>query len=1205
MGLGFGVAATKIGVPVAKFLLKKYLGEAFSAGGGGLFEMAAQKIADEESQRAATRIFEDIGDKVVRWLLPIFHDIEDNSAQAIAHEIGLTLEERVTAGFFISRDLDPAALTAAFQSARSLPPMFTEAEAALYSRGLNEAVRYIVSIAQSLPEFEVTAAAAALGRLSRIGADLDRAIAKVSRIERLVEKLDTTEEAKRFEADYRQAVQRNLDYLELFGADISQEAQRHSLSVGYVSLNLASGISGQTTEVFSADDLAPILSLRHKRLLLRGHAGSGKSTLLRWLAIEIATGSENVSRWSAVYAFLSKRLHDYKYKRHANIEQDVNLFDLPENVEFRLSMDESMRLGVIDSRRTVILPTAGLGSTAFLGTADFVKLRRRLNLSKSANEPQLIPFLIRLRDCSSGRLPTPDELPNIIASEIGRPPLNWVKSVLEQGNGLILLDGVDELPNHRRESIRRDLEALVKHYPKNHVVVTTRPSAVPDGWLTSIGFVEAALNPMSERDRSEFIRRWHAAVSDELARQGKPADLSGLAAELITKLAEAPPIARLGVNPLLCAALCALHRDRHRQLPESQSELCEALCHLLLHRRETESGPHLLEFPQEYQDLTYEQKRAIVQGVAHYMVRNDESVVPDVEARNITATTLRGFPNGRPEHADLVLKVLVERCGVLQEQRPKTIEFIHNTLKEFLAAEMFVADHDFQLLGRRSVDDEWRPVVLFAAATRNRDFATELVRRILDLVAKAKDPALGRRLKLAAVSCRYAALHMDSELVQRLSTIERELVPPRSMEDAEALAGSSDNVVPLLRHRRMKAREAAACVRTLRLVGTDSAKRVLEGYIDDKRQAVVAELSQAVNPLRLAAVRDLLLHGDELSTTLARQVTDLSPLSNLTTLEKLNLRGTAITDCSPLRTLKALEILDLSQTGISSIDGIADLKKITNLDISDTHVHDITPISNFELIRELDCKHTPITDLQPLANLAGLEIVNIAETKVEDLKALHGLNSIKDLDISDLPKFEWKTLGSLSTIERLRAYKTIGMDAKVVASLPNLRSADLGFSDLTDISAFANKSSIESFSIPFTVVSDIEAIGTMINLVNLTLLGSKNIKNFRPLRKLGRLRNLNISYTEFADLSILEGCIDLELLYVDNTSVTSLSGIEKFSTLKGLSIVGLEDIDLYPLVQLQELTTLRVRRFKTAHQAILSEMPKLAIVEVPHHPTYQ
>jgi predicted NACHT family NTPase len=188
-------------------------------------------------------------------------------------------------------------------------------------------------------------------------------------------------------------------------------------------------------------------------------------------------------------------------------------------------------------------------------------------------------------------------LPLLIANELGRPPVDWVKSVLDEGNGLLLLDGVDEVPDPRRETVRRGLEAFIGRYSKNQLVVTTRPAAVPEGWLASGGFVEVSINPMSPPDRAEFIRRWHAAVSDELVRQGRPENLSPLADELIAKLSESPAIARLATNPLLCAALCALHRDRHRKLPESQSELCEALCQLLLHRRETQAGLHLSEFP--------------------------------------------------------------------------------------------------------------------------------------------------------------------------------------------------------------------------------------------------------------------------------------------------------------------------------------------------------------------------------------------------------------------------------------------------------------------------------------------------------------------------------------------------------------------------------------------------------------------------------
>jgi predicted NACHT family NTPase len=476
-----------------------------------------------------------------------------------------------------------------------------------------------------------------------------------------------------------------------------------------------------------------------------------------------------------------------------------------------------------------------------------------------------------------------------------------VKSVLGGGKGLLLLDGVDEVPNQRRETIRQGLEALIRRYPKNQFVVTTRPEAVPDGWLASSGFSEASINPMSAADRAEFIRRWHAAVSDELVRQGRPESLSSLADELIAKLAESPAIARLATNPLLCAALCALHRDRHRKLPESQSELCEALCQLLLHRRETQAGLHLSEFPREYRDLTYEQKRAIVQAIAHYMVRNDDSVISEGDALAVTRQALRGFPAVRENDAPAVLQALIERSGVLREQRPRIIDFVHNTIKEFLASEIFVAARDVSTLARRALDDAWRQIVLFASATRDRKFATRLVEKIIEFANEETDAALARRLRLAAVSCRYAALHMDPETVQALAAVEKELVPPRNMNDAEALAGSGDNVVPLLRYKRKyNAREAAACIRALRLIGTDAARRALDEYVDDRRLTVAVELAQAVNPLRLAVIQEQLVQNQPLPLVISRQITDLKPLSEIEGVQRLSLKGAPISDCQPL-----------------------------------------------------------------------------------------------------------------------------------------------------------------------------------------------------------------------------------------------------------------------------------------------------------------
>ncbi|MGZ3434360.1 MAG: NACHT domain-containing protein, partial [Isosphaeraceae bacterium] len=110
---------------------------------------------------------------------------------------------------------------------------------------------------------------------------------------------------------------------------------------------------------------------------------------------------------------------------------------------------------------------------------------------------------------------------------------------------------------------------------------------------------EAWINPMSVHDVRQFIEKWHEAVAGQLECMGKPSGaLKRLATELADLLPDHPPIARLATNPLLCAMICALHRDRGQKLPESQSELCEALCQMLLHRREVESGLGLDKFPE-------------------------------------------------------------------------------------------------------------------------------------------------------------------------------------------------------------------------------------------------------------------------------------------------------------------------------------------------------------------------------------------------------------------------------------------------------------------------------------------------------------------------------------------------------------------------------------------------------------------------------
>ncbi|MGH7085648.1 MAG: NACHT domain-containing protein, partial [Acetobacteraceae bacterium] len=614
-----------------------------------------------------------------------------------------------------------------------------------------------------------------------------------------------------------------------------------------------------------------------------------------------------------------------------------------------------------------------------------------------------------------------------------------MRTVLDDGRAFLLLDGVDEVPNNRRSEIRAAIRGIAKQYAKSWIVVTTRPTAVAEGWLRADGFAEAEINPLSEPDRAELIRRWHQAVAEELRLQGRPQDLALLADNLITELSGAPALARLAANPLLCAVICALHRDRREVLPESQGELCEAICSLLLHRREAEAGISLAEFPVEYSTLSYKQKRAILQSIAHHMADNQESSITEAAAIARTKAALRRFPGVDESDAPAAAKALVERSGMLRERRAGVIDFAHNTLRDYLAAEIFVEDDDVAKLARNAADDAWRQVVRFAAANDNRKFATELIERILAEADQA-GPALARRLRVAALDCRHAALNVDPATVARVHEVESALVPPQTMEDAEALAGGGDAVVPFLRYRTMPPECAAASVRALRLIGTPQARQVLTEYYAERRAPVIDELCQAVNPLLLDFVREQLASDRGLEGAVARQITDLEPLDGMTGLKYLDLSGcTAISDLGPIRTLKNLKWLILPRARISDLSPVTTLPSLQSLALDAPEAKHLALLSTCPALTSLYLSKLTDEAVPSLTRLSRLDDLTITQSTLTDWAALACLNSLRGLAIfvSNVTTVAW--LPGFARLTRLTVLDCDVEDPGPIADLPNLQ----------------------------------------------------------------------------------------------------------------------------------------------------------------------
>src|SRR5262249_50446432 len=137
--------------------------------------------------------------------------------------------------------------------------------------------------------------------------------------------------------------------------------------------------------------------------------------------------------------------------------------------------------------RLFIRGEAGSGKTTLL---KWIAVRSALGELPSSLEAwnSSVPFFISLRRYVDRELPSLEQFPESIGRFIAdEMPKGFVLGHLRAGRATVLVDGVDEFPESRRADARRWVDELIAAFPDARYVITSRPGAVPPGWLASEG----------------------------------------------------------------------------------------------------------------------------------------------------------------------------------------------------------------------------------------------------------------------------------------------------------------------------------------------------------------------------------------------------------------------------------------------------------------------------------------------------------------------------------------------------------------------------------------------------------------------------------------------------------------------------------------------------------------------------------------------
>ncbi|MFD3997126.1 NACHT domain-containing protein [Streptomyces sp. NPDC058583] len=475
-------------------------------------------------------------------------------------------------------------------------------------------------------------------------------------------------------------------------------------------------------------------------------------------------------------------------------------------------------------RRVLLKGLAGSGKTTLLQWLAVAAASDTLP-QELAELRQRVPFVLPLRSLvRRGCLPGPEGFVAATAAALAASqPDGWVDSVLT-GRGLLLIDGVDEVPVEQRQSARDWLDGLLAAYPDLRVYVTTRPSAVPEGWLAHKGFTELTVRPMTAADTSVFIGRWHTAARRNADGPEEQAHLGEFEAALRTAVRAQRDLAQLSTTPLMCALICALHRERRGHLPHGRMELYAAALSMLLVRRDYERG---IAVPEGIR-LTEQQSMRLLQRLGYWLIRNGQTEMDRSTALALLADALPAMPSVAEQgDADQVLRHLIGRTGLLRTPTAGTVDFVHRTFQDYLGAQAAIEGMDLPLLVNHAHDDQWEDVIRMAVAHARPQEAAAL---LTGLVHRGdREESHRTRLHLLAAASLHYATEVDTETRELVAGRAEAWLPPRSPEEADALAALGPGVLDLLPHTAhgLESDEAGAVIRTATKIGGDQAYELL------------------------------------------------------------------------------------------------------------------------------------------------------------------------------------------------------------------------------------------------------------------------------------------------------------------------------------------------------------------------------------------
>ena len=351
---------------------------------------------------------------------------------------------------------------------------------------------------------------------------------------------------------------------------------------------------------------------------------------------------------------------------------------------------------------TLVEGSPGIGKTTFCLKLAYDWVHGKIPSECSFPKFEFV-LLLKCRDIDGNIMDTIREqlLPRDIDEETVEKLLHFMKDIHNQEKILIILDGLDELPEKSQCHVDELLHRRI--LPFCYVLATSRQERGIDVRKRFVFDIHLEIKGFTEGDAFEYIRKHFANIGRGHSPKGE---------RLITEIKDNEFLHALRSNPLNLLLLCVIYEDYEGKLPSSRSRLYQVIVLCLLRRY---CAKHSLQAPEGDDDLErYFEKDILALGELAWMC---------------LLSGRHGFREKELAELERRYKGLVSRhIGLLyKEESLKRLTpqheyyFLHKTFQEYLAA-AYVAHklrrNQLNLFEHLSFDDlvhKYRQVFLFVS----------------------------------------------------------------------------------------------------------------------------------------------------------------------------------------------------------------------------------------------------------------------------------------------------------------------------------------------------------------------------------------------------------------------------------------------------------------------------------------------------------